>query len=786
VSETLSVVVPVWNEETTIGTLVEELDEQLPGWVDGVEIIVVDDASTDATPAILASLADQRSRVRVIRSDQNRGHGASVLRGLAEASGEWVFHVDSDGQFIVSEFTELWKRRQQFDLILGRRVHRHDPTHRLVLSRVVAAAVSLLAGRRLRDPNAPFKLFRRTLWEDIRPLISDGSLAPSILIAAGAVARGWRVVEVPVSHRARPAGRSTLRTLRLLGFSARGLGQLLRFRLRLGTAVSREGRAESARERLAYAAVLAVALTLRLVALGDKPLHHDESVHAWFTWLLATGHGYQYDPIFHGPVQFYLDAIGYLVAGVGETGARLLPAIAGSVITLLPYFLRRQLGRIAALSASALLCISPSYLYFSRFAREDIYAALLTLAMLVVAVHFLERPRRWHPAALLALLAASFATKETTFITSFVAGTFLVGTVGYQVRRERAQGRQGRSASILRAVRSVGRDAWIWAAASFAALFTLLFTTFLQRPQGLRTALYDSLSYWVNQQPVNRGGQPWFYYLVVLAAYELPVLVLAAVGIITSVRRPTLLRLYLVWSATLNLVVYSWASERMPWLVLHLLLPLVLLAGVGLQTLWERRRTLRTAAVGFVAAGAAFLLWGAVNVTYVHPADPAELLVFTQTSIQSNAARKAILQADHQALSAAHRHATIQVDSWDGTAWPWSFYLRDLPVQYVDMSGQFTPDADLVVVADSNRSRVLPHLAGYTASRFHLREWWAVDWGGMSVGDAFRWFTRREAWSAKGTLDQWLYVRTDALWLSGRDAAASSSNATATRRCPVQ
>jgi dolichol-phosphate mannosyltransferase len=241
VSETLSVVVPVWNEEATIGTLVEELDAQLPSWAEDVEIIVVDDASRDKTPAILASLTDQRSRVRVIRADENRGHGASVLRGLAEASGDWVFHVDSDGQFAVSDFAELWKRRHQFDLVLGRRVPRHDPVHRLVLSRVVAVAVSLVAGRRLRDPNVPFKLFRRTLWEDVRPFVSDGSLAPSILIAAGAVVRGWRVVEVPVSHRARPAGRSTLRALRLLGFSARGLGQLLRFRLRLRAAPPREG-----------------------------------------------------------------------------------------------------------------------------------------------------------------------------------------------------------------------------------------------------------------------------------------------------------------------------------------------------------------------------------------------------------------------------------------------------------------------------------------------------------------------------------------------------------------
>jgi glycosyltransferase involved in cell wall biosynthesis len=247
VGESLSVVVPVWNEQATIGTLVEELDTELLSRVDRLEIIVVDDASSDQTPAILAGLAEERPHLRVICSEHNRGHGASVLRGLAEASGEWVFHIDSDGQFLVSEFTRLWERRHHADLVLGRRLHRHDPAHRLVLSRLVAAAVSLLAGRRLHDANVPFKLFRRTLWEDLEPLVPTGSLAPSIFIAAGATVRGWRVVQVPVSHLARPAGRSTLRALRLLRFSARALGQLLRFWWRLRAAAPREGRVERAR-----------------------------------------------------------------------------------------------------------------------------------------------------------------------------------------------------------------------------------------------------------------------------------------------------------------------------------------------------------------------------------------------------------------------------------------------------------------------------------------------------------------------------------------------------------
>jgi uncharacterized protein (TIGR03663 family) len=512
-------------------------------------------------------------------------------------------------------------------------------------------------------------------------------------------------------------------------------------------------------ERLAYTGIFAAALVLRLVDLAAKPLHHDESLHAWFSWKLVTGQGYEYDPVYHGPVQIYLGALMYAIVGVGDFAARLAPALLGSAITVLPYFLRRQLGSTGALAASVALCVSPAYLYYSRFAREDIYAAFVTLVLLVLAFRFLERPRPWHPAAILGVLAVSFATKETTYILVFVGGTFLAAATTYQLFQARRREKALRSAPLVSAVTSVGRDAWIWGAATFALVYTVLFTTFLLEPQGLRTGLYESISYWLSQQPVNRGGQPWFYYLVVLPAYELPILVLAAVGVVASLRRPTLFRLFLVWDAALSLVIYSWASERMPWLTLHPLLPIVLLAGVGFQLLWEGRRPARATAAWLAAAGTALLLYGGIQVAYVHPADPAELLVFTQTAPGVLPIRDEIVATDRERRDWPQR-PSFEVDRWGGTGWPWAWYLRDVPVSYPDMSSpDYVPAADFVVVAEVNRDRVLRALDGYRGRRFRLRDWWVVDYGGASPGDLWRWFLKREAWSVKGTMDEWRYVR---------------------------
>ena len=99
------------------------------------------------------------------------------------------------------------------------------------------------------------------------------------------------------------------------------------------------------REVIPFAAFAALALALRAVDLTGKPLHHDESEHAWFAWKLVNGRGYHYDPVFHGPVQFYLIAFFDFLFGAGDAVTRIAPILMGTTVVFLPFFLRRQLGR---------------------------------------------------------------------------------------------------------------------------------------------------------------------------------------------------------------------------------------------------------------------------------------------------------------------------------------------------------------------------------------------------------------------------------------------------------
>ncbi len=758
----LSVVVPVYNEAGSIEQLVLDLAAEVVPRASTAEVIVIDDASTDETPAILARLAAEHLWLVVIRSPENGGHGASVLAGLERSRGNWIFQIDSDGQFAVADFERLWERRDEFELGLGVRAARQDPVHRLVLSYVVRRVSSLLAGRRLRDTNTPFRLLSRELWDELSPLIGPGTIAPSIFTVIGAAVLGRRILEVPVTHLPRERGQSSLRKLGLVAFSLRGLGQLVAFR----SSLSRErGRRHmpSDREVLPFAAVTVLALCLRLAYLTRMPLHHDESEHAWFAWLLRSGNGYHYNPVFHGPVQFYLMSLSDLVFGTSDRTARLAPALVGATITALPFFLRRELGRTAALTASVAFALTPSYLYFSRFAREDIYAACATLALFVILLRFVAAPRPWHPAALLGLLAVCFAIKETAFITTFLAGLFILGTIILQSGRARRAGKRMRDGPLVRRVAAVGKDAWGWGIMTFLLVYTLLYSTFLTNPGGLQEGLVGSIRYWLSQQPVGRGGQPWFYYLVLLPAYEWPIVLLGVVGAVYVLRHPSFGGLFLLWMFGGSLVVYSWASERMPWLVLHPLLPLILLAGIGVQVLTRsaRRRSARTMLV-VVALGATTAVYSAVALAYDRSADPQELLVQVQTSDDVPRIRDEILHLDSLVRRQSGRRLTVAVDGWGGTAWPWSWYLRDVPVGYYDMSaGGPQPLPQVLVVAQPNQALMEPLLHGYVAYRFTLRVWWVPDWGAAGVEQWLRWAVDRQAWNPTGSLDELLYVRRD-------------------------
>jgi uncharacterized protein (TIGR03663 family) len=504
------------------------------------------------------------------------------------------------------------------------------------------------------------------------------------------------------------------------------------------------------RELLVWGALIALALLVRVIGLGDRPFHHDESQDAYFSYLFRQTGDYAYNPLLHGPLRFYLTGLMYLLFGDTNFTARLAPVLMGLAMVPMCWGLRRLLGRGAALAAAALFAFGPSYLYFSRFAREDIYVAAITLALLIVIWRFLTEPRKYHPAMVGALLALSFATKETTFITVFVMGSFFLVALAIPATRGQVWG----------PVRAAGAEGWGWALAAFAIVFTVLFTTFLTHPGGLWDGIYTGLKYWLGQHDVARGGEPAVFYSVVLITIEWPALLLGAIGAVWLWRRTPLFTAFLIWDFLLSLAVYSWAGEKFAWLVLHPLLPLVLLAGAGLQAIWEARGAWRIAGL---AVAAVALLYSGVSSWWVNVdrgADPREMLVSTQSSTEVKAVADQVL-----ALAASRGPGkpplTVTVDGGEGATFPYAWYFRHLQTGYIDLqpANAAPPTTDAVILTETSRTRLGQALDGYDGRQFQFRVWWVRDYGAIRPGNLFRYIAQRKLWNPTGGMKEWLYIK---------------------------
>jgi hypothetical protein len=174
--------------------------------------------------------------------------------------------------------------------------------------------------------------------------------------------------------------------------------------------------------------------------------------------------------------------------------------------------------------------------------------------------------------------------------------------------------------------------------------------------------------------------------------------------------------------------------------------------------------------VALAAAAVLAIGWvtASIRLSYFHPADARELLVQVQSSQDVPKVRDEIVRLT--SLAAKEGHPIVpQVDSWGGTGWPWSWYLRDVPTFYHDMSQpEDLKPGPIVLVADPNYEEMKSKLRGYEARRFTLRVWWVADWGSAGVRDWVRWALFRKAWSPTATMDEWIYLSPEAQRLAAQ------------------
>jgi glycosyltransferase involved in cell wall biosynthesis len=189
---------PCHNEAGAVESVANSALAVLPRVAEQYELIIVDDGSRDRTGEIADRIAAGDERVRAVHHETNRGYGRALRAGFRAARHEYVFFTDGDGQFDPGELVELVRRVDEADMVIGYRIERADPPHRLLFARWWGLLLRVLLGLNVRDVNCAFKLIPRAVLDSVE-LESEGALISAELLCKAA-GQGYTHVEIGVRH----------------------------------------------------------------------------------------------------------------------------------------------------------------------------------------------------------------------------------------------------------------------------------------------------------------------------------------------------------------------------------------------------------------------------------------------------------------------------------------------------------------------------------------------------------------------------------------------------------
>ena len=228
----LSVVVPVYNEQDIIEVVIRSIHNNITSKIKDSELIVVNDCSTDDTLSVLHKLSKDIKEMRIITPAKNGGHGKAIRLGFLNAKKDWVFHIDSDNQFDPAEYWKLDQFKDKYDLILGYRKKRYDPIHRMIITSMVRLMNLLFFGTFIKDSNSAFKLINNKVLQHILTMVPEDAMVPTIMITLLTKQLGYRIKLVGITHFPRKTGKVSIQGLKLAKICYRGAMDNIKFRIK--------------------------------------------------------------------------------------------------------------------------------------------------------------------------------------------------------------------------------------------------------------------------------------------------------------------------------------------------------------------------------------------------------------------------------------------------------------------------------------------------------------------------------------------------------------------------
>ncbi len=628
--------------------------------------------------------------------------------------------------------------------------------------------------------------------------------------------------------------------------------------------------------------VLAFGIWIRFTDLGRMAYHHDESIHAYYSWHLYKKGPFHrdmqnypvfYNPVYHGPFLYKAGAAAFLLFGDNDFTGRVPFVLAGIFTLWVAWQFRNVFGKKRAFLLLLLIAISPVMTYFARFARNDVYVGAWNIGLIYCALRYFQakvvQEKNKYFLGICLFLVLHYCTKEN----SLAHGLIYCGFLGLFFLFEWGRAYFSSQREIKPLFHKIFREnfqltylyifyGWFsffmfffvyfniphdwsdprgplnatfgpfwkfpifWIPAFlvlvgiyFAALYlgrwtqpdqekqeakedqqqtrllqslylivggliilgiyTILFTTFGANLNGMSDGIYEYIAYWLKMHHNPRIPGPFWYYLPRLGLYEtlglltyliaLPVyLVLYFSGKVVLPKDDPKAALFWPWRAFLlvyapvAVTIYGILQEKVPWLLVHQALPLLLLAATFYGDIWELKNyrwLKRVVAVPVVI----LMLWsfrGNVLLNVYNNDDPREIMVYTQSDHNCVRIMDEIERIAFESTEGKNMRIVVE----GGSQWPFSWYLRN----YTNWS--ITPDRRAVVlVTDKAQELGMQKMLGnrYTVRTYDYRSHWSPDMNRLfREKDKFweriiRYALYREIWGESGSPKLNFYVKKD-------------------------
>lgn len=444
--------------------------------------------------------------------------------------------------------------------------------------------------------------------------------------------------------------------------------------------------------RISAAAILVAGAILRLFQLALVPMHHDEGVNGNFLVSLVRNGTYTYDPNnYHGPTLYYFSAIipwlGRFLGGTGWRDYALNDwtvrgvTVAFGVATIgLALLLRKRLGAIGALSAAALIAISPGAVYLSRYFIHESLFVFFTLGIIVAAVKYHDTGAGFY--LILAAISGALmtATKETWIINGPVLLIALITTTLYFWLRKKMSARHGSQPgedepflARFGGPISVATVALV-AFTVFIVVNVLFYSSFFSNyPKGVNDSL-QTLALW--RKRTHEHAHPWYQYIRWLLQKESIVLIAGGIGALIALwRADNRFALFVAqWSFGL-LAAYSLVGYKTPWIALNFIVPLALTSGYALDVVYRKMRERKQAL--FLLAPAvlivAFCGYQMYQLNFVHYDNDNYVYVYAHTRRETLVMLEQIDQVAKR-MNTGHDTGIALVSP---EYWPLPWYFRD-------------------------------------------------------------------------------------------------------------